>query len=148
MWPTSRLLSTAARIVEHAWNERLIDIALNHAGLIALDVLEATGPLTQSSLAQIVRVQPQTIGKTLQHLEARGYVCRQRSESDRRSQVVSITDAGTSAREEARALERSVLATAEVDIDKLRCQLQTIVRALTVRSDQTTHGSELADPGR
>ena len=87
-------MSTAARLVEHAWNEKLGDIGLTHAGVIALDVLAANGPMTQASLAQIVRVQAQTIGKTLMRLEAYGYVVRQRSQSDRRSQVVSITAAG------------------------------------------------------
>jgi DNA-binding MarR family transcriptional regulator len=130
LWPTGRLLSTAARLVEHAWNEKLGDIGLTHAGVIALDVLAAKGPLTQSVLAQIVRVQAQTIGKTTQRLEAHGYVRRQRSESDRRSQVVSITDAGTSAREKARKLERSVLASAAVDADKLRTELRAIVLTL------------------
>ena len=138
LWPTGRLLSTAARLVEHAWNEKLGDIGLTHAGVIALDVLAANGPMTQSSLAQIVRVQAQTIGKTLMRLEAHGYVSRQRSQSDRRSQVVSITGAGTSAREQARDLERTVLATADVDTDMLRAELQTIVRALASREDETT----------
>jgi DNA-binding MarR family transcriptional regulator len=149
LWPTGRLLSTAARLVEHAWNEKLGDIGLTHAGVIALDVLAANGPMTQSSLAQIVRVQAQTIGKTLTRLEAHGYVIRQRSQSDRRSQVVSITVAGTSAREGARDLERSVLATAEVDTDLLRAELQTIVRALAAREEaQTTQEAEQSDPGR
>lgn len=149
LWPTGRLLSTAARLVEHAWNEKLDDIGLTHAGVIALDVLAANGPMTQSSLAQIVRVQAQTIGKTLMRLETHGYVIRQRSQADRRSQVVSITVAGTSAREGARDLERSVLATAEVDTDLLRAELQTIVRALAAREEApTTKEAEQSDPGR
>ena len=44
LWPTGRLLSTAARLLEHAWNEKLNDIGLNYAGLITLDVLAASGP--------------------------------------------------------------------------------------------------------
>jgi DNA-binding MarR family transcriptional regulator len=148
LWPTGRLLSTAARLVEHAWNEKLGDIGLTHAGVIALDVLAANGPMAQSSLAQIVRVQAQTIGKTLMRLEAHGYVYRQRSQSDRRSQVVSITNAGTTAREEARDLEHSVLAAAAVDTDSLRAELQAIVRGLAAREDETLHDAELGDPGR
>ena len=46
LWPTGRLLSTAARLLEHAWNEKLNDIGLNYAGLITLDVLAANGPTT------------------------------------------------------------------------------------------------------
>jgi DNA-binding MarR family transcriptional regulator len=65
--------------------------------------------MTQVKLADIVRVQAQTIGKTLAHLESRGYVHRQANPSDHRSHVVSITDAGDAVRESARDLEASVL---------------------------------------
>jgi MarR family transcriptional regulator, organic hydroperoxide resistance regulator len=136
LWPTGRLLSTAARLVEHAWNEKLDGLSLTHAGVIALEVLVATGPMTQSALAQIVRVQAQTIGQTLTRLESGGYVHRQRSQSDRRSQMVSITDAGNAAVKEARGLERSVLESAAVDTDKLRKELQTIVLVLAARDEQ------------
>lgn len=54
-WPTGRLLTTAARLVEHAWNERLVDIGVTHAGVIALGALADQGAMTQASLAQIVR---------------------------------------------------------------------------------------------
>ncbi|GAA4054586.1 hypothetical protein GCM10023063_48850 [Arthrobacter methylotrophus] len=64
-WPTGRLLSTAARLVEHAWNEKLRGMGLTHAGVIVMKVLAVKGPTTQSMLAQIVRVQAQTMGKTL-----------------------------------------------------------------------------------
>ena len=59
-WPTGRLLTTAARLVEHAWNERLVSIGVTHAGVIALGVLETQGAMTQANLAQLVRVQAQT----------------------------------------------------------------------------------------
>ena len=44
-WPTGRLLSTAARLVEHAWVEALEQLGLSHAGLIVLHVL-GQGPLS------------------------------------------------------------------------------------------------------
>lgn len=129
-WPTGRLLSTAARLVEHAWNEKLSAMGLTHAGVIALDVLAAKGPMTQAMLAQIVRVQAQTMGKTLVRLETHGHIQRVRSQSDRRSHVVSLTDAGAQALSQARELERAVLAPVAVDTDKLRRELQTVVRDL------------------
>lgn len=132
-WPTGRLLSTAARLVEHAWNEKLSAMGLTHAGVIALDVLAAKGPMTQAMLAQIVRVQAQTMGKTLTRLEAHGHISRERSLSDRRSHVVSITDAGSAALVEAKELERVVLSTVAIDTDKLRRELQTVVRDLAAR---------------
>jgi DNA-binding MarR family transcriptional regulator len=96
-WPTGRLLSTAARLVEHSWNEKLGAIGLTHAGVIAIEVLAAQGPMTQAQLAQFVRVQAQTMGKTLSRLESHGHIVRVRSTSDRRSHVVSLTERGKEA---------------------------------------------------
>ncbi|MGO4803792.1 MarR family winged helix-turn-helix transcriptional regulator [Arthrobacter sp. 2MCAF15] len=133
-WPTGRLLSTAARLVEHSWNEKLGAIGLTHAGVIAMEVLSANGPMTQAQLAQLVRVQAQTMGKTLSRLEAHGHISRQRSASDRRSHVVSLTDQGRQAVTAAADMERSVLAATPIDPDVLRQELQAVVRVLATRS--------------
>jgi DNA-binding MarR family transcriptional regulator len=132
-WPTGRLLSTAARLVEHSWNEKLGAIGLTHAGVIAMEVLSVNGPMTQAQLAQLVRVQAQTMGKTLSRLEVHGHISRQRSASDRRSHVVSLTDRGRAAVAEAADMERSVLASASIDPDVLRQELQAVVRELATR---------------
>lgn len=130
-WPTGRLLSTAARLVEHSWDERLAKAGLTHAGVIALDVLsKAEEPMNQAKIAQRVRVQNQTMGKTLSRLEAWGYIRRQTSPSDRRSQVVSITGLGAQVINDAREADRTVLTRVAVDADRLRKELQTIVHLL------------------
>ncbi|MDQ0633481.1 DNA-binding MarR family transcriptional regulator [Arthrobacter pascens] len=129
-WPTGRLLSTAARLVEHSWNEKLGAIGLTHAGVIAIEVLAAQGPMTQAQLAQYVRVQAQTMGKTLSRLESHGHIARVRSTSDRRSHVVSLTERGKEAAAAAVEMERSVLAAASIDPDVLRQELQAVVREL------------------
>lgn len=138
-WPTGRLLSTAARLVEHAWNEKLRGMDLTHAGVIVMEVLAVKGPTTQSMLAQIVRVQAQTMGKTLTRLEAHGHVSRARSESDRRSQVVSLTEAGEHTLGLATQLEREVLAPVPVDTAKLRRELQALVRELANGDSSTVN---------
>jgi DNA-binding MarR family transcriptional regulator len=132
-WPTGRLLSTAARLVEHSWNEKLGAIGLTHAGVIAMEVLSANGPMTQAQLAQLVRVQAQTMGKTLSRLEAHGHISRERSTSDRRSHVVTLTDRGREAVGAAADMERAVLAAASIDPDVLRQELQAVVRELATR---------------
>lgn len=136
-WPTGRLLSTAARLVEHSWNEKLGAIGLTHAGVIAMEVLSVHGPMTQAQLAQLVRVQAQTMGKTLSRLEAHGHISRERSASDRRSHVVTLTDRGREAVVAAADMERSVLAAASIDPDALRHELQSVVRELATRISST-----------
>lgn len=58
-WSTSRLLTTAARLVDHTWNKRLLDIGITHAGYTTLGVLSRQGTMTGAKLA--VHVQPITI---------------------------------------------------------------------------------------
>lgn len=129
-WPTTRLLSTAARLVEISWNEKLKNIGLTHAGVIAMEVLAAKGPITQAALAEVARVKAQTMGTTLSRLELHGHVSRQRSDSDRRSHVVTLTDAGSAALAEAVRLEQDVLALVQVDTARLRDELKIVVRGL------------------
>lgn len=129
-WPTTRLLSTAARLVEISWNEKLKAIGLTHAGVIAMQVLAAKGPITQAALAEVARVKAQTMGTTLARLELHGHVTRHRSDSDRRSHVVTLTEAGREALTEAVKLEQDVLAPVAVDTARLRDELRIVVRGL------------------
>ena len=129
-WPTGRLLTTAARLVEHAWNERLVTLGVTHAGVIALGVLESQGPMTQANLAQIVRVQAQTMGKTLSRLETRGHVSRTRNDLDRRSHMVSITDAGRGVLAQSKDIERTLVTGEGLISDELRNHLQSVIREL------------------
>ncbi|HEV7167261.1 MAG TPA: MarR family winged helix-turn-helix transcriptional regulator [Micrococcaceae bacterium] len=146
-WPTGRLLSTAARLVEHAWNERLAAIGVTHAGIIALDVLESQGPMTQARLAGIVRVQAQTMGKTLSRLEAHGHIVRVRDTKDRRSQLVSLTDAGRGIFDEAHGMEHELLDNGGLNPEELRANLKDVVRSLS--NGNLTHASHAMgrDPG-
>jgi DNA-binding MarR family transcriptional regulator len=95
-WSLGRLLSTAARLVEHDWNAWLADRGLTHAGLLALDALE-DGALTQRQLAAASRVEEQTMSRVLDRLERTGHVERRRDTVDRRRLVVSLTRSGRDA---------------------------------------------------
>ncbi|MHC6230550.1 MarR family winged helix-turn-helix transcriptional regulator [Arthrobacter sp. MMS24-T111] len=148
-WPTGRLLSTAARLVEHSWNEKLGAIGLTHAGVIAIEVLAAQGPMTQAQLAQYVRVQAQTMGKTLSRLESHGHIARVRSTSDRRSHVVSLTERGKEAVAQAVEMERSVLASSSIDPEVLRQELKAVVRELASQFATTpSNASALVDSNK
>jgi len=106
-WPTGRLLSTAARLVEHAWHESLENFGLSHAGLVALHHL-GEGPLSQTELARRARVNNQNLSRTLERLENDGYVVRVRSPEDARRRVVTRTPAGSAIWEKAARLEANM----------------------------------------
>ena len=108
-WPMGRLLAAAARRVERDWDERLREIGLPHAGLIAIDILIRTGPTGADTIARVARVQPQTMSRTLERLERDGLVERSPHPDDRRRRVVIVTDAGRAAWDTAKHVEREVL---------------------------------------
>ncbi|WP_181033617.1 MarR family winged helix-turn-helix transcriptional regulator [Arthrobacter sp. SX1312] len=134
-WSTSRLLTTAARIVEHSWNEKLLSIGITHAGLTTLGVLEREGTLTGVRLAQLVHVQAQTVGRTLDRLEKRGLVTRLRNSADRRSQRITITSAGLKALERAKNIENDLMAEDGLASEDLRDRLKTVILELGPKKD-------------
>lgn len=93
-WPTGRLLSAAARMVEHAWEAVLREYDISSAGLVVLHVV-STGPTTQREIAKKARVTDQTASRTIERLERMGYVRRQVDPDDERRKHVSSTPAGT-----------------------------------------------------
>ena len=103
-WPTGRLLSTASRLVEHAWLDALTALGLSHAGLIVLHLLER-GPATQVDLAGLARVEAQTMSRTVERLEREGYVERHPDAADRRRRVVQRTESGAEVFARARLIE-------------------------------------------
>lgn len=128
-WPTGRLLSTAARLVEHAWAARLAQQGLTHAGLVTLHALVEGQSLSLAALATRCQVTPQTMTRTLDRLERDGLVQRRRSGADRRRVVVRLTPAGERAH-----LAASDMAAAEphllgdvVDLPALRRNLLAII---------------------
>jgi DNA-binding MarR family transcriptional regulator len=126
-WPTGRLLSTAARLVEHAWAESLERQGLTHAGLIALHLLDS-GPLSQTELARRARVENQTMSRTIERLEREGFVSRAQDAADRRRQLVTRTAAGSKVWDRTRSFEAELFPRLG-NPDALRGTLLEIIRS-------------------
>jgi DNA-binding MarR family transcriptional regulator len=92
-WSLGRLLSTAARQVEHDWNAALAEHEITHAGLVVLSALQR-GALTQRELAAASRVEQQTMSRVISRLERTGHVSRSPDAADRRRRVVTLTPLG------------------------------------------------------
>ena len=131
-WPTGRLLSVAARVVEKRFTDFLTGRGLTHAGLIALHHL-ADGPKSQRQLAGLCRVTDQTMSRTIDHLTRSGHVERRPDPQDRRRTSVKITPSGRRALTAARRAEREsdLLLGAVDDYDHFRRQLITLIAAAT-----------------
>jgi len=133
-WPIGRLLSTASRMVEHAWLEALSALGLSHAGLIVLHLLE-DGPSTQVDLAVRARVEAQTMSRTLHRLEREGFVRRRADAGDRRRRLVERTPEGAEVFERARRIEAELFPPVP-DIAALREALLNII-GRSISADRT-----------
>lgn len=139
-WSLGRLLSTAARLVEHDWNEWLGAHGLTHAGLLVLHALD-TGPSTQRQLAERSQVEEQTMGRIVDRLQRTGHVSRRRDSRDRRRVIVERTPLGDSVFD---AVQRSdvsdrIVADPIVDPVIFRDELVRIVTALGRPRPAPTH---------
>ena len=129
-WPTGRLLSTAARLVEHSWEEVLRAHGTTHAGLIAMHTL-TDGPRSQRDMARACRVTDQTMSRTVERLERGGFVTRATDPGDERRQRVSITASGRDTYTRLLTLEQDdeSLTSAVSDPAALRALLIEMIRA-------------------
>ena len=138
-WSTGRLLSTAARLTEQAWNERLRAREVSHAGLILVSLLVA-GPASQRELAASQFLTEQTIGRTIGHLEATGHLTRSTDAADRRRRVVQLTEQGRALMAElstdADVLTDTAVTAAGVDPRVFRSGLQAIIERLDDSTEQ------------
>ena len=148
-WATGRLLSAAARLVEHEWNAHLGRWDLNHASLAVLHVLLA-GPQTQRELAAAVQVEDQTLSRTVERLERSGYVERRRDDGDRRQVVVTLTRSGRETCLHAGdvAVAEGLLGDGVIDVAAFRRSLVDLIRHLSSQRwpGAVDGGTVTADP--
>ena len=144
-WATGRLLSAAARLVEHEWNTHLAQWDLNHASLAALHVL-LSGPLTQRELAAAVQVEDQTMSRTVERLERSGYVERRRDDADRRRITVTLTPTGRATCLRAGDVEvaEGFFSGGVDDVQALRTALSQIIRHLSSQRWPTAEAATAA----
>lgn len=138
-WPLGRLLSTAARMVEHDWNDWLAQHDVTHAGLVALHAL-AGGPMSQRALAADSHVEEQTMSRVLHRLERSGYVTRERDPADRRRLVIERTALGAEVAEHVlrEGVAERLVADRLDDPDAFRAELIRLVADLhAAREDRS-----------
>ena len=140
---TANLLHSAAlrllRVARTA--DRVLDLDGPRASV--LSVLVFAGPLPVSRLAELERVSPPAITKTVALLEAAGLARRTRSSVDRRVVLVSATPAGRRLLERGRAAR--VRAVAALFADATDADLRTLRQAAALISRSLPGVSALSD---
>ncbi len=95
-------LYKTARAVSRVYAEEMRPAGLARSQFAILGTLERLGPVALSTLAEHLYMDRTTLTRNLKPLEKTGLAVRERSETDARVTLVSITEAGRSRFREAR----------------------------------------------
>ncbi|ALK10564.1 MarR family winged helix-turn-helix transcriptional regulator [Blastochloris viridis] len=88
------VINLAARLFERALAERIAPLGLTTGQFPVLLALWERDGLTQTELAQIVRVEQPTMAQTLSRMERDGLIVRKPDPADGRRAVVRLTERG------------------------------------------------------
>ncbi|MCQ2416371.1 MAG: MarR family transcriptional regulator [Oscillospiraceae bacterium] len=111
-------LYAAAKEVVKKYNPFLSEIALTYTQYIAMMVLWDKQEISVKELGEYLFLDSGTLTPLLKALEKKGFVTRQRSESDERVLIVKITDEGMKLREKAVLIPQQVGSCVKIDEDE------------------------------
>lgn len=84
-------------ILEKRLESMLVPSGIRHRQALVLDALQQIGPSSQQHLAKHFSVSPGTMSSMISRLETLGFIKRETSPTDRRTDVISITPDGVAA---------------------------------------------------
>lgn len=85
------MLNDTARLLRRDFNRRAQKLGLTQTQWQALCVLSRNEGINQSAMAELLEVQPITLGRLVDRLEATGWVERRAHPTDRRSTTLYLT---------------------------------------------------------
>ncbi len=103
------LMVKLGNLIVQRSEDPLAAMGLSGRQYMVLAVLSADAPPSQLELAGLCGLLPAQVVPVIDELERRGFVERQRSESDRRRSVVTLTATGAEILEQADALGRRLV---------------------------------------
>lgn len=89
----STLLQYASRLMNRMQHRHNSEHKGHHAQHKVLSILRKNGPMNQAELLEILDVRSSSLSELLAKLGRNGLITRERNEADRRSFIVSATDA-------------------------------------------------------
>jgi MarR family transcriptional regulator, transcriptional regulator for hemolysin len=85
------MLQDVARLMRCEYNRRVQELALTQAQWRALSILSRKPGLRQNQLAEMLEMQPISIGRLIDRLQAAGWVERKADPTDRRALQLYLT---------------------------------------------------------
>ncbi|KZX19941.1 MarR family winged helix-turn-helix transcriptional regulator [Rathayibacter tanaceti] len=134
--PISTLIPTVAKAHRKLAGSLLHDLGLAPGQELALMLLWEESPRSQADLTRLLMVESPTTAKMLARLERAGVITRERSATDRRVVLVSLTAEGRSLEEPVTAVWRDLEQRTTADLtpaeqDQLRALLGRVAGTLT-----------------
>src|SRR5215217_6956677 len=121
------LMVKLGNLIVQRSEDPLAAMGLSGRQYMVLAVLSSDAPPSQLELAGLCGLLPAQIVPVIDEMERRGLVTRQRSKTDRRRSVVTVTDKGDEALAKADALGRRLVA--ELDPAAVDVVVQTLSRS-------------------
>ena len=137
-------LQAAARLSRTALAARLFAHGLYAGQEQVMLWLEDEDGLTPGQLAARLGVRPPTVTKTVNRLQAQGYVEKRGSEHDARQANIFLTEAGRGA---IRAIEKAVRRTDRLAFDGFDRKERKLLFDLLGRIETNLTAADAADPG-
>jgi DNA-binding MarR family transcriptional regulator len=124
------LLYDVARLMRTRADQRARLDGMTRAQWVILAWLERQPGLSQNELAGLVEVEPITVGRLVDRLEARGFVERRPDPRDRRVRRLHLNAAAQPVLEKIRVYKRELNAmmTEGIDPNALKCVAESLVR--------------------
>ncbi|MBI6865698.1 MarR family transcriptional regulator [Lysinibacillus sphaericus] len=102
------LYATSKEIIRH-YTSLLKPYDLTYTGYITILALEENEQITVKELGQRLFLDSGTLTPLLKKLEAKGYICRERSKDDERQMQIYLTEEGNKVRRKLPEVSRQVM---------------------------------------
>ena len=138
------VLYDVARLMRVRTDQHARLTGMTRAQWVVLAWLERRPGVTQNELAALVEVEPISVARLVDRLEARGLVERRLDARDRRVRRLHLTDAARPLLEQIHAYRRDLdaLMTADIDPEETRRVLATLRRMKAFILEERRDGAE------
>ena len=116
-------IGETAHALRRAFDRRAVSLGVTRAQWKVLFRLDRTPNLRQVELADMLDIEPITLCRIVDRLEASGLVERVRDPADRRAWRIHVTEAAGPLIEQLRALGKELVDEAFADIDRERIEI-------------------------
>ncbi|MCD7817925.1 MAG: MarR family transcriptional regulator [Lachnospiraceae bacterium] len=117
--------------------------------IMVLQLLQKNGSMSQQDIQNALNIQPGSVSELISKLESKGFLLRQRDETDRRRVVLSLTDRGMAleAKPQEEIFQERYGVLEEEEQEKLAEMLEKLLTSWDAECIPHEKKSEAAQPG-